>query len=146
MEHQGLGMAGWKDMDGLCTYASQHSRLLCQLGPRLSVSQTGLFTTCLSPSLLYQYAQQRRDPWKARVVEVDITKMTFNIRSLTVALIADSLFHLHFVLQIVCLQISTGEPFAILEFRFLPSKSPLRPVLTPDMRKESASCFSRQGY
>ena len=96
MEHQGLGMAQWRDMDGLCTYASQHSRLLCQLGPRLSVSQTGLFTTCLSPSLLYQYAQQRRDPWKAWAVEVDITKVTFKIRSLTLTLIADSLFRLHF--------------------------------------------------
>ena len=111
MEHQGLGMARWKDMDGLCTYASQHSRLLCQLGPRLSVSRTGLLTRGLSLSLLYQDAQQRRDPWKDRVVEVDITKMTFNIRSLTLTLIADSLFHLHFFLQIACLHISTGEPF-----------------------------------
>ena len=66
MEHQGLGMAGWKDMDGLCTYASQHSRLLCQLGPRLSVSRTGLFTRCLSLSLLYQDAQQKQDAWNAR--------------------------------------------------------------------------------
>ena len=78
MEHQGLGMAGWKDMDGLCTYASQHSRLLCQLGPRLSVSQTGLFTRCLSLSLLYQDAQQRRDPWKAGVVGVDFQHQEFD--------------------------------------------------------------------
>ena len=116
MEHQGLGMARWKDMDGLCTYASQHSRLLCQLGPRLSVSRTGLLTRGLSLSLLYQGAKQRRDPWKNRAVEVDITKMTFNIRSLTLALIVFFIC-ISFCRLLACTFL-LGNPFAILEFDF----------------------------